>query len=363
MALSCDRRSVWKQRVAVALVSLLALNPGVAWAGAGDSGAAAPPPSGALSVQSDPAGANVYVDGQLAGHTPLQIGALSPGDHRVRVVKDGYLENARIVNVGAAKEHALQIKLTPHAGSTAAPAVQVSGSGGGGGSKKWLWIGLAGGGAAAAAAVVVLTKNHVPDAGTITVSPNATGMAGVTSFAFNSTASDKDNDSLTYNWNFGDGGTGSGVSPSHVFSTAGTFTVSVAVSDGKETVNAPGITVRVAPSLAGTWTGGREAGFDCGVNLTLAQNGGTLSGSLILTSGCSGTIPLTPGTASPLTHPSSVVVTTQPFSFTVGTTTFPGITIRFSGTTDAAGTVMTGTITTSQSSSGASFSMSTTFRK
>ena len=90
-----------------------------------------------------------YVDGRFVGQTPLDVKNLPPGDHRVRVVKDGFSKTDRIVNVAAGK-----------AGTTAgaahrahrlrsAPEGQATGSGissGGGGSKKWLWIGIAGGG-------------------------------------------------------------------------------------------------------------------------------------------------------------------------------------------------------------------------
>lgn len=351
----------FKRRVAVLLAAGLALNPLMTVARAADNAGAA---TGSIDVVSEPAGANVYLDGKLAGQTPLQLSTLEPGDHRVRVSKDGYLENARIVTVSASDTKVVNVKLTPHNGSGANAMEQVSGGGGGGGgSKKWLWIGLAGGGAAAAAAAVVLTRNHPPSAGTISVSPTATGMAGVTTYTFTSNASDEDGDALTYSWNFGDGSTGSGAAPTKVYNTTGTFNVSVSVSDGKESVTAPGISVTVGPAITGTWTGGREVGFDCGVNLSLSQTGGTLSGSLIFTSGCTGTIPLASGTVSPQTHPASVVVTTQSFSFTVGTTTFPGIVIRFSGTTDSGGLSMTGTMTTSQASSGATFSTTTTLRR
>lgn len=46
-------------------------------------------------------------------------------------------------------------------------------------------------------------------------------------------SSDPDGDSLTYNWNFGDGSTGIGISPSHVYTSAGIFAVSLIVNDGK----------------------------------------------------------------------------------------------------------------------------------
>lgn len=356
-------RSGFRQRMAVLLVAGLILNPvtSMARAAAGTAAAA----TGSLDVITEPSGANVYVDGKLAGQTPLLVAALEPGDHRVRVAKDGYLENARIVTVSAADTKIVNVKLTPHTSAADANAMeQVSGTGGGGGgSKKWLWIGLAGGGAAAAVAVVMLTKNDPPNAGTISVSPTGNGMAGVTSYTFTSNASDKNGDTLTFNWNFGDNATGTGASATHTFSSAGTFQVNLSVSDGKESVTAPAVSVAVGPSITGTWTGGRENGFDCGVNLQLSQNAGSLTGSLIFTSGCSGTIPLASGTVAPLTHPAAVTVVTQPFPFTVGTTTFANMTIRFAGTTEASGASMTGTITTSQAGNPVSVSTTTTFRK
>jgi hypothetical protein len=359
------QRSPFAQGLRVALAVLLAFASGPSAAISAEPPLA---PMGSLSVASDPAGAALYIDGQFAGKTPVNLKQVTPGDHRVRIVQDGYVENGRVVTVRASRPSALQVKLTrstnTEASAAAAPAQvgsPVQNAGGGGFDKKWLWIGLAGGGAAAAA-VYVLTKNGPPVAGTIGVTPTATGMAGVTNYTFTSQgSSDPDGDSLTYTWNFGDGGTGTGQTTSHTFGSTGTRTVELSISDGKETVSAPSITVTVGPSIAGTWVGGRDPGFNCSVNLAFTQASGALAGSMIFTGGCDGTIPLSAGTASPLTHPSSITWTTVPYNFRSGDMDFLNLTTRFSGATNGNGGSMTGTITTTQGTN--VVSATTTFTK
>ena len=75
-------------------------------------------PFGSLLVESDPAGAAVYVDGRLAGETPLTLPAISAGVHRVRVVRLGYLENSRLVTVKAGTRATLRARLTDPAPPT-----------------------------------------------------------------------------------------------------------------------------------------------------------------------------------------------------------------------------------------------------
>jgi PKD repeat protein len=335
------------RQLATILAAILVLAPGLR-----DLVAAAPAAeAGSINVSSDPPGALVYVDGRAAGETPLMVDKLTAGDHRVRLVKDGYLENARLVTVAPKKAGELKVTLTRAAHDDAAAVGQVTGGGGGGGgSKKWIIIGAAAGGGVAAA-LLLANRNHAPSAGTISVSPGATGMASITGYTFTSNASDQDNDSLTFNWNFGDGATGSGASPSHTYATAGTFNVTLSVSDGKASVDAPGATVTVGPNLAGAWRStALDPGFGAGITVTLTQNGGTLGGSLTFTSGLTGTLNGLTGTATPLTHPSNVTFVTGPFTVT----TLPGqtFTIRFTGASNAAGTVLTGSYTETSTSLG-----------
>jgi PKD repeat protein len=50
---------------------------------------------------------------------------------------------------------------------------------------------------------------------------------------FSAAGSDANGDTLTYSWNFGDGGTSFVQNPSHTYATAGTYTATVTVSDGR----------------------------------------------------------------------------------------------------------------------------------
>ncbi len=61
----------------------------------------------------------------------------------------------------------------------------------------------------------------------------------------------------TYSWTFGDGGTGSSANPSHSYTTAGTFTVTLVVSDGMGRTQSSSTTVTVQ---AASGNGGGTSG-------------------------------------------------------------------------------------------------------
>jgi PKD repeat protein len=284
-------RNGWSRSLVFAVAGLLALQP-TATSVASESNAESP--TGALAVASDPPGAAVYVDGQLTGRTPVSLNRLTAGDHRVRVVKDGYLENGRVVSIGARRLASVQVKLTRHAGSGAASAhatpsstrptaaaqsgqastPQTSDAGKAGSSrKKWLLIGAAAAGAGVAA--YVLLQNHTPTAGTVTATPSTTFTGASVSFAV-SGASDPDNKPLSYSWNFGDGESGSGATVSHIYTRAGTFNVVLTVSNGQASATASTtVTVRAPqPPVAGTVVVSPSIALvAAGVNLT-AQGAG-----------------------------------------------------------------------------------------
>lgn len=298
--MSC-RRTVWERRVVLpgaltlVLSILLIASPVARLAAADNAASASTSPGSILAVASDPVGANVFVDGEFVGATPLNIGRLSAGDHRVRVVKNGFLENSRVVTVAAGKTSTVQVRLTPGATAPAAMQVISSTGRGGGGVPKWVWWSAIGGGAVAAA-VIVANRNHPPNAGTVSVSPT-TALQNATNVTFTSQgASDPDGDPLSFSWSFSDGSTATGQSVTKTLSTSGTVTATVTVSDGKKSATAEGsCTVR---SLTGTWRG--NSPLYGATTLTLTQTGASVSGSWVDQVPPSGTITGTVTSGSPL---------------------------------------------------------------
>lgn len=229
---------------------------------------------GDITVASNPGGAMVYLDGVAQGFTPVELKDVDDGDHRVTILKDGYLENSQVVSVKPGEQKEIQISLTES--PDARYSVQ-TGSSSGGGSKWPLILGIAGGGAAGAY-FLLRDTNDPPTSGTISATPNL-GLVSVTNFSFTSQgASDPDGDTLTFSWDFGDGSTGSGQSANHTYQSTGGFSVSVSVSDGEETASAStSVTVR---SLAGSWSGTFFLGggtFSFGADFT--QTGTSLGGT------------------------------------------------------------------------------------
>jgi PKD repeat protein len=97
-----------------------------------------------------------------------------------------------------------------------------------------------------------------------------TGVRG-DSVQFYGTADDQDFDPLTYSWTFGDGGTGTGANPNHVYTTFGTFTARLTVSDGHGTSVAT-TTVAIANQPPVANVGGPYSGTR-GVNIAFTGSG------------------------------------------------------------------------------------------
>ena len=137
------------------------------------------------------------------------------------------------------------------------------------------------------------------------------------------------------------------------------------MKDKKHSVSAPGASVTVARNMAGSWTGASNTVFSdvfgstsMAVNLT--HSGTTIGGTMTFSGGLSGTVPLASGgNITALSYPTNVTFTTANF----GIGGFAGsFTVRFTGTTDASGTSMTGTVVTTQVGF-STFQNSTTFRR
>ncbi len=269
--------------------------------------------TGTVTVASQPAGAAVYVDGQFAGRTPVTVDRVQPGDHRVRVVKEGFLENGRIVAVSAGKTAALQLRLTARGASNDPAAQQTGGisSGAPSSKKKWLYLGAAGGGAMATA-VVLATRNSAPIIGTVSASP-PTGLQAATPIAFSAAGvSDPDGDSLTYSWNFGDGSTSNEQAPRHVYNSSGTFSVQCTISDGNEhsANGSASVTVR---SLSGTWRGVLD---NVQETLVITQSGAAVEGTFVDEVYGSGRMNGFLSTSSPLVRITVLQPGVNPFTYT-----------------------------------------------
>ena len=77
------------------------------------------------------------------------------------------------------------------------------------------------------------------------------GEAGVTLIQFDGSGStDPDDDPLTYEWDFGDGSTGSGAMPTHTYTAAGIFDVSLVVNDGTEDSAPVGTTATISEPVS-----------------------------------------------------------------------------------------------------------------
>jgi chitodextrinase len=245
-------------------------------------GAGASAASGTIEVVTDPAGAAVFVDGEARGVTPVSVPDVPAGTHRVSVVKDGFVENSRVVSVAAGRSENVDVRLT----QAPAPDPDPQPVGDGWSTRKKAVVG-AGAAAVLIGGIALLgggsseADDQPPVAGTVAVSPQGVGLAGVTNFSFTSQgASDPENAPLTYSWTFGDGGTGTGATVAHVFNSGGTFTVTLTVSDGTNQVTAATRSVQAEDIGSGFWVNFEPAVGGARIRrVQFVRSGAQLSGS------------------------------------------------------------------------------------
>ena len=80
--------------------------------------------AGTLTVVTEPAGATVYVAGRPRGETPVEVAGLAARDHRVTIVKDGYINNSRVLTLAPNSAKRLSVELTAAAAGGSAAALQ-----------------------------------------------------------------------------------------------------------------------------------------------------------------------------------------------------------------------------------------------
>ena len=110
--------------------------------------------------------------------------------------------------------------------------------------------------ATASATATISGKSPAANAG----GPYTGDIGTIISFS-GSKSNDPQGEALTYAWNFGDGTTGTGVSPTHAYTTLGTYTVSLTVTDTSNLTGTASTTATIAgqpptANAGGPYTGG-----------------------------------------------------------------------------------------------------------
>jgi hypothetical protein len=86
----------------------------------------ASPKKGSMSVSSNPSGADIYVDNNFIGISPLTANDVSAGDHLVTFKKDGYQEYSASAQVNAGATSSVSAALLPVTPSPKSPAMLIT---------------------------------------------------------------------------------------------------------------------------------------------------------------------------------------------------------------------------------------------
>jgi eukaryotic-like serine/threonine-protein kinase len=76
--------------------------------------------SGQLSIDSNPQGAQITIDGRNAASTPSSIASLLPGHHTITISKPGYATETRAIDVTSGSKSVISVQLAPTTATVAA---------------------------------------------------------------------------------------------------------------------------------------------------------------------------------------------------------------------------------------------------
>ena len=225
--------------------------------------------------------AAVTVNPIASGAVQLQVSAAFQGQTAAAAITQTNLATAAQAAAAGAGAG------TGGGASGATGAAAGGGTGGGLGTGGVVGVVVGSVGAAVAGVAVARDAAPAPPVAALRITPNGIGMAGLTEYRFDGSGSaDPNEDVLTYSWDFGDGSRGSGVTATHMYAGAGTYEVTLTVSDGSAEATSHG-SVDVGRDLSGRFVGSwlsASDGGDCGSlsitdTLDLTQNGTALSGT------------------------------------------------------------------------------------
>ncbi len=115
--------------------------------------------------------------------------------------------------------------------------------------------------------------------------PTASFTSSCTNLAcgFTSTSTDPESGPLSYVWDFGDGATSTAANPGHTYAAAGTYTVTLTVTDNGGLIGSTSQPVTVSTATSGpTFTGSatsQRSSWTARVNVSGATPGSTVSGT------------------------------------------------------------------------------------
>ena len=131
--------------------------------------------------------------------------------------------------------------------------------------------------------IVVNEVGSSPPTAVISANP-LSGIAPLTVDFDASASSDLDGSIISYNWNFGDGSNDTGINPSHPFDTAGTYNVSLTVTDNSGNTDTESITITVDPEpnscVFASGNGVSNGSFEDSLNDWIYHNNGSGTASV-----------------------------------------------------------------------------------